>query len=85
MSAKPFPDLSAYTSPRGKLYKLREFLLDNDATISLEDARRLMATTLGLAIDLVGQTHSPSKFDLDRNEAERLLRGEIAMYVRPST
>lgn len=83
MPAKPFPDLSDCGSLRSKLYRLREFVLNHEGPVASEDARRLMAATLDIAIDLIRQTHSPSKFDLDRNEAERLLRTEIAMYERP--
>jgi len=82
MAAKPFPNLSDFRSPRSKLFALREFVLDRDGPIAPEDARRLMAAALGITIDLVAETHSPSKHDMDRLEAERLLRTEIAMYER---
>lgn len=87
MAAKTFPDFSDsdYRGPRSKLCALREFVLNHDGPVAPEDARRLMAATLGITIDLIAETHSPSKYDMDWNEAERLLRGEIAMYERSST
>lgn len=89
MAAKPFPDFSdrdlVTRSPRTKLHMLREFVLNHEGPIPQADARRLMVQMCTITIELIGQTHSPSKFEMDRGQAERLLREEMAMYARDSS
>ena len=83
---KPLPDLTSTewtsASPRAKLYRLREFVLNHEGPIAKDDARRLMAAMCRISIDLMTGSHMSSRWELDLVEASRLLREQIAMYER---
>jgi len=84
MAQDPFPDFSSepfrFTSPRGKLHALREFVLNHEGPVAKDDARRLMAAICRISIELLTGSHMSSRWELDLVEASRLLHGEVAMY-----
>lgn len=83
---KPLPDFSTQEwmrrSPRAKLLEIRAFVLDHEGPIPQPDVRGILAQMCMIAVALIGESHSASKFDLDQFEIARLLHGEVAMYVR---
>lgn len=81
---KPLPDFTSPEwqdrSPRAKLYAIREFVLNHEGPIAQADVRRMMAATYRLSISLISQSHSCSKYDLDKFESSRMLCVEIALF-----
>lgn len=80
------PDFTApgweHISPRGRLQMLRDSILEYGGPIEQEKVFAIMTQMCKISIDLLDEAHSPSKFDMDKNQVERLLREQIAMYER---
>jgi len=83
---QPLPDFTTQEwmrrSARSKLHEIRAFVLDRADPIPQPDVCRILAQMCLLAVALVAESHSASKFDLDQFEIARMLHTEVSMYVR---